>query len=347
MLKSGVVGDFASRFWPLAGLLAGILLSSVVQAQTPVPVKVQALSEVLINMERSAPADVRSLNVATLSAEVTAVVNKINVDAGQTVTQGELLLELDTTDYQLALDQAEASLDSNRAQKVQAEARLIRARELGEKQYLSADDLLARETELVVIAAQIRVQEVNVAIARRNLQKCHILAPFDGVVDERFAQLGAYVSHGSPMLKLTQTDRFELNAEIPDEFASSIKQADSIRFVSRSQTWPVRLLRLSSVVNPERRSRLARLEFTAEAPAIGRSGEILWHSADGLLPVNLVVRRNDKLGIFINQSGKAVFRALAGAQEGRPAPVDLSANTEIIVQGRERLQDGDAITPSR
>ena len=69
---------------------------------------------VLVDMERSAPADVRSLNAATLSAEVIAVVKQVNADPGQAVKKGDLLLQLEATDYQLTLQQAEANFTLDR-----------------------------------------------------------------------------------------------------------------------------------------------------------------------------------------------------------------------------------------
>jgi RND family efflux transporter MFP subunit len=258
-----------------------------------------------------------------------------------------LLLELDTSDYRLAVQQAEANLAAAKAHKVQADARLKRAQALGTNQYISADDLLARETDVMVLAAQIRVQEASLAIAQRNLEKCEIRAPFNGYVSERKAQLGAWVNPGSPLLVLTQTDRFELDAEIPDELSASLLQADSMQFVSRNESWQVRLLRMSPGLEMERRSRRARFEFLAEAPPVGRSGEIVWRVNKGLLPANLMVRRNGVLGVFLNQSNTADFRPLPGAQEGRPVAVSLPVEAEIVVLGRDRLQDGDAIIPNR
>ncbi len=330
-----------------AALIGCLLLAETIQAQEPTPVQVQPLAEVLIDMERNAPADVRSLNVATVSAEVTAVVRQVLADVGEKVSSGDILLELEAADYRLAVQQAEANLAAVKAQKIQADARLKRAQELGAKQYLSADDLLARETEVMVFAAQIQVQEASLAIARRNLEKCHIKAAFNGVVNERQAQVGAYVTPGSPLLVLTQTDHYELDAEIPDELAASLQQAQSMQFISRNESWPVRLLRLSPVVTAERRSRRARFAFIDEAPAVGRSGEIVWHADKGLLPANLILRRNGVLGVFVNQSDKALFKPLPDAQEGRPVVVNLPPETEIIVEGRDRLQDGDAIAPHR
>ena len=45
--------------------------------------------------------------------------------------------------------------------------------------------------------------------------------------------------------------------------------------------------------------------------------------------------------------GPAMFRPLPGAQEGRPVMVEFPPGTEIIIRGRDRLQDGDAVSVTR
>ena len=106
-------------------------------------------------------------------------------------------------------------------------------------------------------------------------------------------------------------------------------------------------MRLSPVIESERRSQRARFGFTEEAPSVGRSGEVVWHVERGLLPSNLVSQRNGALGVFINNDDVAHFIRLPGAQEGRPVVVDLAEDIEVITLGRERLQDGDTLKVSR
>lgn len=328
-------------------LMTGLLLTQplVVLAQTVVSVEV--LSNVLVDLERRAPAEVQALNNAQISAEVAAVVKAVHADVGQRVSAGELLLELDAKDYALSLDQARANLASSQAQKASADVKLSRAKDLVKENYLSDDSLLDRQTDVAVLGALIRANEVAVAIAQRSLDKCRVLAPFDGVVLERMAQVGSYVSNGSPLMMVTQIDYYELDAEIPSKVAESLPGASKIRFVSRGQEWTLDLLRLSPVIESERRTRRARFAFTGAAPAIGRSGEVVWSVDKGMLPSNLVSRRNGQLGVFIHEQDKAVFTPLPDAQEGRPVAVDLPAGTEVITLGRHRLQHGDSLNVRR
>jgi len=323
--------------------LFGLAAASELAAQETTAVSVQPLTEVLVDLERSAAAEVIALNQAVISAEITGVIRQVHADVGAQVSQGDLLVEIDATDWQLALEQAEAGLATSMAQKAQADVRLQRAQQLIEGNYLSADELLARETDAQVAAAQIRLQQAAVAIARRNLEKCRILAPFNGVVSRRSGQVGSLVSVGSPLLNLAENDRIELAAEIPDDIADSLQRAGQIEFQSRNESWPLQLLRLSPIIETERRSRSARFSFSQQSPSVGRSGEVVWRVSRGLLPANLIVQRGGQLGIFLAEQGKARFVALPGAQEGRPVVVDLPADSIIVVTGRDRLQHGGAI----
>lgn len=322
-----------------------VLLAAVgAVAEAQLSVRVAPLSEVVVDLEQRAPAEVLPLNDSTLAAEVNAVVRAVAADVGATVSAGDLLVELDPTDFSLQLASAEAALASARARRAEAEAKLQRARQLSAEQYVSADELLTRETALAVGEADIRSAEAQVNVARRNLDKCTITAPFDGVVRSRSAQVGAYVTVGSPLLRLTQTDHLELDAELPASAADNLGQADALWFESKGERWPVSLLRLSPVVESERRSRRARFAFSGDAPPAGRSGQVAWRVGRGQLPANLVSRRDGGLGVFLIAEGRAVFTPLLGAEEGRPVAVDLPLETVIVVQGQDRLQDGDEVT---
>ena len=330
-------------FRPRSWVIALVILLAAPAAQGQVRVEVAPLSDVVVPREHRVPAEVLPLNDSLLSAEVNAVVREIGADVGARVAAGDLLIALEETDFELQLRAAEASLAAARSRLAEAEAKRDRAARLGDSQYVSEDELLTRETAVAVSQADIRNAEARVAIARRDLEKCRIVAPFDGVVQERRAQVGAYVTVGSPLLRLVQTDRLELAAEIPVGLGAGLAEAANAEFHSQGARWPVRLSRLSEVVATERRARLARFEFTGAAPAPGRSGQVVWASARGQLPARLVSRRDGVLGVFLFRDGRAVFTALPQAEEGRPVSVELPVDSLIIMQGQDRLQDGDAV----
>jgi RND family efflux transporter MFP subunit len=286
-------------------------------------------------------------NRSTLSAEVAARVVTILHDVGARVATGDLLVALDATDYRLSLASAEASLVATEARIRQAELRLQRARKLAGDGYVSEDDLLARQTDLDVLVAERAAANVALAQAREALDRVTIEAPFDGTIVARSAQVGAYVVPGSPLLTLVEDEALEVEAEIAPEQAASLADSPRAEFSVRGRAVPVRLLRLSRVIDARTRVQTARLGFTGESMPSGSSGTLEWLGARGQLPASLVMRRDGAYGVFVVQGDTARFVPLPDAQEGRAAATGLPSDTLLVTRGADGLQDGDRVEIAR
>jgi len=316
-------------------------------AADPVPVTVQRLGDLLIDKELRAPATVISANRAVVTSEVTALIKDVPVDVGDTLRKGDTLVILDDDNNRLMLAQAKARLAALKAQIAQAKYRLNKAEELLEKNFVSDDELLARQTDLAVFEASHQEQEVFISIQELALSRTRIKAPFDAAVVERQAQVGSYAMPGTALMTIVQTDGREIDAEIDPRYAVHLPAVSDLRFVSQGREWHVQLSRLSSVIETDTRILRARLKFAGDPAPIGLTGELVWKEATGLVPVAQIVQRGTVLGVFVANSDIAHFVPIPGAQEGRPALVDLSPDTLIVVRGQARLQDGDAVSISR
>ncbi len=324
-----------------------MVLSVGALAADPVPVTVQRLGDLLIDSELRAPATVISANRALVTSEVSALIQDVPVDVGDTIRKGEVLVVLDDDNNRLMLTQAKARLAALKAQIAQARHRLDKAEELLEKNFVSDDELLARQTDLAVLEANVQEQDVFIRIQELALSRTTIKAPFDAAIVERQAQVGSYAMPGTVLMTIVQTDGREIDAEIDPRYAVALPAVSDIRFVSQGREWRVELARLSSVIDTDTRILRARLKFPGDPAPIGLTGELVWSEATGLLPVAQIVQRGSTLGVFIANSDSARFVPIPGAQEGRPATVDLPPDTLIVVRGQARLQDGDTLSISR
>lgn len=312
-------------------------------AQQPTGVTARPLAEIGVQQSYRVPAEVVSLNRGAVSVEAEGIVQSVSANMGEIVEAGQVILMLDPADFELAEKRIQAAIASTLARIEQAKLRLSRARNLSEGRFVSADELLARETELSVLDAELRRQRLDLEMARRDIEKCRVVAPYRGVVVERQAQLGSYLRRGDPVVTLVDLNRFELEARLPGALLEAFEKRRGPHFAVSGQEWPVKLARLFPLIEFGERVNRARLTFTAGAPNIGSSGELRWHSTDPLLPAHLLVRREGQLGVFLAEGGVARFERLPGAIEGRPAAHALPASARIIVDGRDRLQDGSPI----
>ncbi len=328
-----------------AALLAACGKEAPPPAAVPPPptFMLKRVAEVAIHPERRAPAAVVGKNEARLSAEVAATIQALPVDVGQTVKQGAVVARLDPRDAELALERAAAAQAQAQARHAQAQAQYARAQTLREKNFYSAEALSLRETELAATAADLRAATAQRETALRALDKHTLRAPFDAVVRGRGGQVGELAAPGTVLLTLVSNRELELAAQLQPRDAESLQAAVSPEFETAGGRHELKLLRISPALNRESRSVEARLIFTGPSPAVGSEGRLVWRDPQPYLPAELLVRRDGRYGVFIAAEGKARFHALPQAQEGRPAALDLPAETLIVTQGRHALREGMAL----
>ncbi|MCP9454709.1 MAG: efflux RND transporter periplasmic adaptor subunit [Nitrospira sp.] len=153
-------------------------------------------------------ADIMPYQVVNVFSRVDGYIAKIHVDKGDYVRAGQLLIEIDHTDYVHAVNQAKANLAAATARVAQQRAVLHNARltldrlnALLQDQFVSQQDVdnarlntEAAAAALEVLEAQTKQMEIALAQAETNLAYSYIRAPFAGYVAERNLDVGAYVT---------------------------------------------------------------------------------------------------------------------------------------------------------
>lgn len=323
------------------------LLCAPALAAAPPAVKTRPLSELVHYPQREVQAQVVSLNLSRLSAEISARIDSIAVEPGQKIPKGTVIARLDCRDYRIAAERAQAALESAEARSKLAQQQLQRASELAAKNFIAGDALDARKTEAAVVAAEVRLNAAQRATARRDVEKCVVRSPFDAIVDARLAQVGELASPGTPLVQLWDRSRLQLSVQVPQTLAGSLAQAKTPLFVSQGAEYPVSLLRISPALNPASRMREGRYAFKDPLPAPGSHGVLRWRDGRPHLAADYLLNRGGKMGVFVLEGQKARFVALPDAQEGRSAAVALPGATQVVTDGRFALQDGMTVRSAR
>jgi len=146
---------------------------------------------------------VTAVNGIAVSAEVAGVVQSIRFQSGDRVAAGTVLVTLDSM-----MDQAE--LRTLEAQRDLAETELARGRELFGSEVMAKSQFDRLESEAAQAAARIEAQRALIA-------KKTIRAPFAGALGIRKANLGQYVSPGTPLVTLQSLDPIYANFALPEQ----------------------------------------------------------------------------------------------------------------------------------
>ncbi|TDF37551.1 efflux RND transporter periplasmic adaptor subunit [Alteromonadaceae bacterium M269] len=158
--------------------------------------------------------------MATLRSESNARVIEVLAEKGQAVKKGDLLVKLNPNDL-------EQRLVSAKSLKKQMELELKGAKSLGSKGYQSEANLAQAEAN--VESANAQVETLTLALART-----HIRAPFDGVLNERFVELGDYLREGDDIAEVIDLNPLVIRADVTEADIQRLKlqQAATGRVVS-------------------------------------------------------------------------------------------------------------------
>ena len=337
----------SNRFHGLWGVIFSLLVGTAVPwasiyAQTRVTAV--PLADLVIAVHKSVPAQVISLREATISSQLTTIVEDIPVLVGDIVNQGQNIARLECIDNELSLEQARAELAALSANRVLAGQQLDRLNKLRKSNNASEEEINQKQAELNVVTARIRAQNIAINIAQRQVEKCSIRAPFSGVITEIHSEQGNFVTPGSAVVSIFDTENIELSARVNNSELDQIIKSDKLVFEYNQESYPLEIRTTLEVLDATSQSRHMRLKFTESRPLAGASGRLQWALSGQILPASLVVSRNGDIGIFLLGNGnQARFHPVPGAKPGQPVAVNLAPDSLVIVDGRLGLSDGESV----
>ncbi len=160
-----------------------------------------------------------------LVARVPGYLVSIGYRDGAFVKRGDLLFQIDPTEYQAKLQQAQANLENSQAQLVQAERELQRQVTLGRDSWAAQSTVDQQRAQRDGLRATIRGQEAGVTLAQLDLSYTRVTAPFDGVVTAHLFSVGSLVGVGGPttLATLVQVDPIYASFTISEQDALQIR----------------------------------------------------------------------------------------------------------------------------
>lgn len=212
--------------------LISVLLSSCQDPQEPELVPADKLVKVitLVNegysQYRDFPAVVEASEEAVLAFRVAGQLNELLVLPGAEVKQGDVLAKLDPTDYQLALDSAQANYD------------------LALSQFKRSEQLLSQQlvsrAGFDEVKSQLQLTQAALKIAQQNLAYTVLTAPFDGQVAQRFVQNFENITAQQAIVTLQKSETVDIAIQLPEDFLSHIDKntqyQPEVQFEANKQT---------------------------------------------------------------------------------------------------------------
>ena len=200
-----------ARFLALAMLAAALAGCGETRQQAAAPPPPPAVGVQLARMRGVAPSyafvgRIKAVNTVQLRARVEGFLEKVLFTEGQTVKTGDLLFQIEKTQYSAAVEQASANLAAAQAQELNAQLQFNRSSELVKTQAISQSIVAQNRAALDNAKASVLQNKAAVSVAQENLGYTDVASPIDGRIGLMTYTVGNLVNSASGVLATIVSD---------------------------------------------------------------------------------------------------------------------------------------------
>ena len=282
---------------------------------------------------------VRAKLRAAIEAKVSGRIEALLVAPGQTMKAGDLIAQLDARESQAKLDQALAVRE-------QAARDLERARELLTKK-------ITTQAEFDGVQARERVAVGSVKETETMLGYAKVVAPFDGIVTRKLADVGDLAAPGKPLAEMEDPAALRFEADVPEALIGSVKLGAKlpVRVSAVAAQIEGTVVEMAPVADAASRTFLVKLDLPpAEGTRSGQFGRVWVATGERRtirVPAAALVARGQMETVFVAAKNYAQLRIVrTGKRTDGEVEVlaGLSSGESVVIEGAEQLRDGQPIT---
>lgn len=289
---------------------------------------------------------------ATVAARVEGQVEATLVDFGDRVRDGQDIAAIDTTSYESLLEQAVGNRAKARANADNAHHNFERVQRLRTEGIASDADFDSARAQLDQWDAELKAAAGAEAVARLNVERSKVKAPFTGAVAQRLVGRGDFVKIGSPLYNLVNDAVLKFIFQVPERHASFVRKGLPVTF--GVDNYPGESFRgsvylISPAVSTASRAfavgaLVTNTDFRLKANSFAR-GELVLQSGlpTAVVPVDAVVSFAGVTRVFVVDGETARSRqvTVGRIREGLQEIIEgVKAGERVIVSGQSKVIDG-------
>ncbi len=332
----------------------------IVADDIPISVKVNTLNDNGSNPFLTASGSIQAVNSANLSTRMMGFVTKMQVEVGNKVKKGQLLVSINTSDLQAKLAQVNAGITEATAAFTNAEKDYNRYKNLFTENSASQkefDDMTAHYNmaKARLEGAKQMKNEVDAQFVYANIR-----APFNGVITGTFIKNGDMANPGMPLVSMEAPGNFEVMAIVPESDISKIISGTAVNVLIKSinKTVEGTVTEVSTSAKNTGGQYLVKVALKKTDVAIlsGMFVTVQFPIENEaktnmvLIPKEALVTKGQLSGIYtVSESNTAILRWLRlGRTFGNQVEVlsGLSSNEAYIVSADGKLYNGAKVIPS-
>jgi RND family efflux transporter MFP subunit len=351
---------------PWAGVLVGVTMVLTVAGCSRKPAAeepVRAVKLVTVGASNATAAleyagEVRARTESRLGFRVAGKLVQRQVDVGQHVQAGQLLAQLDGSDYALAAQAAQAQVAAASTQRDLAAADLARYQALKDKNFISGAELDRRSAAFRSAQAQLDQAKANAASQSNQSGYTRLVADVAGVVTAVDAEPGQVVAAGTPVVRIAQDGPRDVLLAVPEDKRSQmhIGQAVQVRpWADGGALLQGQVREVAAAADPVTRTYAVKVALAGDAPPLGATVYALpmgmGAAGNALLklPTAAVREQGGQSAVWVYDPQAQVVRSQAvtvASADGNQAVIaqGLQPGMQVVAAGVHVLTEGQHVT---
>ncbi|MEW7314332.1 MdtA/MuxA family multidrug efflux RND transporter periplasmic adaptor subunit [Buttiauxella gaviniae] len=304
---------------------------------------------------------ITAANTVTVRSRVDGQLQAIHFQEGQQVKAGDLLAEIDPSQFKIALAQAQGQLAKDQATLANARRDLARYQQLVKTNLVSRQEMDAQQALVNESVGTIKADEAAVASAQLQLDWSRITAPIDGRVGLKQVDIGNQISSGDTagIVVLTQTHPIDLIFTLPEGDIATVVKAQKAGATLSVEAWDRTnkqklssgsLLSLDNQIDATTGTIKLKARFNNEDDALFPNQFVNAHMLVDtqqnavVIPTAAVQMGNEGNFVWVLNSEDKVSKHLVttGIQDSQKVVITagLSAGDRVVTDGIDRLTEG-------
>ena len=283
--------------------------------------------------------EIEAVNKALVSSQTAGRGEKLYYDVDDFVAKDSIIVEITNTEQKAQLEQAKANAKAALITYNQAQLDYERTKDVYAKKLISKSKLDQALSNMDALKAKSAAADAAVINAKKQLEYTIIRAPYDGIVTNRFVELGETVNPGKPIMEGLSLNKLRVITHIPERIINKVKSNPDAMVLNNGKQIQSQNITIFPYADKNTRTFKTRIELEQSEGNLfpGMTVKVMFRTGETdalLIPQTAIINRSELIMVYVKDGDNKILRHIKlGTQHGDKVEViaGINSNEQVLI----------------